>query len=142
EGWYDPQQMDINRRMLVNVMEPLTAASKIRHVSLLQGTKAYGVHLPGYKVAIPARESQPRVKHENFYWLQEDYLVNKSQECGFTYTILRPPGIFGTAYGTAMSFVPVIGAYGAICRELGEPFTFPGGASTVLQLVDVRHLAK
>lgn len=142
EGWYDPNQMEINRKMLVNLMGPLTEASKIKHVSILQGTKAYGVHLPGYKVAIPARESQPRVEHDNFYWLQEDYLVQMSQDFGFTYTILRPPGMFGSSYGTAMSLVPVIGAYGAICHELGEPFSFPGGASSVIQLLDVRLLAK
>lgn len=142
EGWYDPNQMEINRRMLVNLMEPLCKASKIRHISILQGTKAYGVHLPGYKAPIPARENQPRVQHDNFYWLQEDYLMQKCRDNGFSYTILRPPGIFGSAYGTAMSMIPVIGAYGAICRELGEPFSFPGGISVVLQLVDVRLLAK
>jgi nucleoside-diphosphate-sugar epimerase len=142
EGWYDPNQMEINRQMLINLMEPLSEASKIMHVSLLQGTKAYGIHIPGRKVPIPARENQPRDPHENFYWLQEDYIVQKSRDKGFAYTILRPPGILGSAYGTAMSITPVIGAYGAICRELGEPFRFPGGASTVLQFVDVRLLAR
>lgn len=142
EGWYDLNQMEINRQMLTNLMEPLSEASKIKHVSILQGTKAYGIHLPGCKVPIPARENQPRVEHENFYWLQEDYLVQKSLDKRFTYTILRPPGIFGSSYGTALSFVPVIGAYGAICCALGEPFSFPGGVSTVMQLVDVRLLAK
>ena len=142
EGWYDPNQMEINRKMLVNLLEPLCEASTIRHISILQGTKAYGVHLPGHKNPIPARENQPRVEHENFYWLQEDYLTQKSVEKGFTYTILRPPGIFGSSYGTAMSILPVIGAYGAICCEKGEPFSFPGGASAVLQLVDVRLLAR
>jgi nucleoside-diphosphate-sugar epimerase len=142
EGWYDPDIMEVNKKMLVNLMEPLCEAAKIKHITLLQGTKAYGVHLPGHQVPIPARESQPRVEHKNFYWLQEDYIAKKSQDKDFVYTIFRPPGIFGPSYGTAMSLLPVIGAYGAICHELGEPFSYPGGASTVIQLLDVHLLAK
>lgn len=142
EGWYDPKQMEINYNMLVNLIEPLCEASKVTHVNIVHGTKAYGVHLPGYKAPIPARETQPRIPHETFYFMQEDYITKKSAEKGFTYTFLRPPGIFGSSYGTAMSIVPVIGAYAAICKELGEPFSFPGGVSTVLQLVDVRLVAK
>ena len=45
---------------------------RLRHVSILQGTKAYGVHL--HPIAVPARERWPRDPRENFYWLQEDYL--------------------------------------------------------------------
>jgi len=45
-GWSDAEQMDTNLTMLRNVMDPLAgSATGLQHVSLLQGTKAYGAHL-------------------------------------------------------------------------------------------------
>ena len=50
--------MDTNLQMLQNLLEPLLASAKgLKHVSLLQGTKAYGVHL--HPIPIPARERFP-----------------------------------------------------------------------------------
>lgn len=138
-GWSEQDQMQTNLAMLQNCLAPLTAAGNdLRHVSLLQGTKAYGIHL--HPMPIPARERAPRDPHANFYWLQEDYL--KQLASGrFDFTILRPQLIVGSAYGVAMNLAPVIGAYAAICRELGEPFSFPGGISYVWEAVDARLLA-
>ena len=45
-GWFDEQVMHRNELMLSNLMEPLLASSPIEHVSLMQGTKAYGMHHP------------------------------------------------------------------------------------------------
>ena len=138
-GWTDPEQMQTNLAMLQNCLAPLAGAGKrLRHVSLLQGTKAYGIHL--HPMPIPARERAPRDAHANFYWLQEDYLKQLASE-RFDFTILRPQLIIGAAYGAAMNLAPVIGAYAAICRELGEPFGFPGGISYVWEAVDARLLA-
>ncbi len=39
-----------------------------------------------------------------------------------------------------MNLVPVIGVYAALCRELGRPFSFPGGAPYVAEAVDSRLL--
>ena len=70
-GWREHDQMETNRVMLANLFEPLQAAARgLQHVTLLQGTKAYGAHVA--PIAIPAKERQPRHAHENFYWLQED----------------------------------------------------------------------
>ncbi len=124
-GWADPEQMRVNRAMLANVLAPLAASGSLRHVSLMQGTKAYGVHL--HRIPLPARENAPRDPHENFYWLQEDYLTEMAASGGFDWTILRPVGIVGPGYGSAYSTPPVIGAFAAICREEGIPFGFPGG---------------
>src|SRR4051794_12728366 len=45
-GWRELDQMRTNLAMLANLMRPLTVAAKgLRHVSLLQGGKAYGMHL-------------------------------------------------------------------------------------------------
>src|SRR5690349_6813026 len=42
-GWREADQMATNLAMLKNLMAPLSAAAeKLEHVTLLQGTKAYG----------------------------------------------------------------------------------------------------
>lgn len=138
-GWVERDQMTTNLEMLRNFLAPLCAASKLEHVSLLQGTKAYGIHV--HPMPIPAKERSPRDAHENFYWLQEDHLKAQAARHGFAFTILRPQLIVGAGYGVAMNLAPVIGAYAAITRELGEPFGYPGGVSYVWEAVDARLLA-
>jgi len=140
-GWSEPDQMDTNLAMLRNLLEPLTASAKnLKHLTLFQGTKAYGIHL--HPMPIPARERAPRDNHANFYWLQEDYLRETAKKVGFDFTILRPQLIIGAPIGVAMNLAPIIGAYAAICREEGEPFGFPGGVSYVWEAVDARLVAQ
>jgi nucleoside-diphosphate-sugar epimerase len=139
-GWSERDQMETNLAMLSNLMEPLSKASPgLQHVSLLQGTKAYGVHL--HPMRIPGRERQPRDPHENFYWLQEDYIRQKSSEDGWAFSIWRPQVVVGPNYGVVMNLAPVIGAFAAICWEEGRPFGFPGGVPWVLEAVDTRLVA-
>lgn len=135
-GWHEQDQMQTNLAMLRNLMEPLSAAAALQHVSLVQGTKAYGVHR--HPVPIPARERFPRDDHPNFYWLQEDYIRDASERRGFAWTIMRPQVVAGPNYGVAMNLPPVIGAFAAICREEGRPFGFPGGPRFPLEAVDAR----
>jgi nucleoside-diphosphate-sugar epimerase len=106
----------------------------------MQGTKAYGIHL--HPMPIPARERFPRDQHENFYWLQEDYIREKSAREGWQFSIWRPQLIVGLNYGVVMNLPPIIGAYAAICREEGRPFGFPGGVPFVWEAVDTRLVAK
>ncbi|GAC1589467.1 MAG: SDR family oxidoreductase [Acidimicrobiales bacterium] len=139
-GWTERDQMETNLAMLRNLMEPLSKAAKsLSHLSLLQGTKAYGVHL--HPMPIPARERYPRDQHENFYWLQEDYIRDKSARDGWAFTIWRPQLIVGPNYGVVMNLPPIIGAYAAICRAEGSPFGFPGGVPWVWEAVDTRLVA-
>ncbi len=45
-GWSSKDQIETNNAMLRNVVEPiLTSAKDFQHISILQGTKVYGVHL-------------------------------------------------------------------------------------------------
>ncbi len=139
-GWSERDQMETNLAMLRNLMEPLSeTATRLSHVSLLQGTKAYGVHL--HPMPIPARERYTRDQHENFYWLQEDYIRDKAAKDGWAFSIWRPQLIVGPNYGVVMNLPPIIGAYAAICREEGRPFGFPGGVSWVWEAVDTRVVA-
>jgi nucleoside-diphosphate-sugar epimerase len=139
EGWSDPEQMSTNLEMLRNLIDPLSEVADLKHVTLLQGTKAYGIHR--HPMPIPARERFPRDDHPNFYWLQEDYIKDKSTSKGFDFTIFRPQLIVGPAIGVAMNIPPVIGVYAAICKEEGRPFSFPGGAPYVWEAVDTRLVA-
>jgi nucleoside-diphosphate-sugar epimerase len=138
-GWLDRDQMETNLAMLQNCLEPLLDKRSLRHVTLLQGTKAYGIHV--HPMPIPARERAPRDEHENFYWLQEDYLKERAREHGFAWTILRPQLIVGRPWGVAMNLPPIIGVYAALRREEGKPFSFPGGVSYVWEAVDARLVA-
>ncbi len=140
-GWQERDQMETNLAMLRNLFEPLAAvAAKLQHVSLLQGTKAYGAHIEPFPV--PARERWPRHPHENFYWLQEDYL--RAQQAGkdWHWTIFRPQIIFGESLGSNMNAIPAIGVYAALLREAGKPLSFPGSAPWLTEGVDADLLAR
>jgi len=140
-GWYEQDQMRTNLAMMKNLMDPLLReAGDLRHVSVLQGTKAYGAHV--HPIAIPARENRPRDQHDNFYWLQEDFIRAAQAGQGWTLTIWRPQVVFGAALGVAMNLIPVIGAYAAICRELRLPFNCPAGHENVFEAVDADLIAR
>ncbi|QES87280.1 SDR family oxidoreductase [Rhizosphaericola mali] len=133
-GWSDEEQIKINDQMLRNVIEPLIAVgAPLKHVSILQGTKAYGVHL--HPINIPARESDPRDNHPNFYFDQQDYISEAGIKHGFHWTVLRPQLVTGKIAG-ALNILPAIGVYAAIRKEKGESFSFPGGPSFVWELAD------
>jgi nucleoside-diphosphate-sugar epimerase len=133
-GWSSKDQIETNNAMLHNVVEPLVRnAAQFEHISILQGTKVYGVHL--HPIPIPARESDPRDKHDNFFFDHEDYVREMGAQHGFTWTALRPQLVTGAVPG-ALNVLPAIGVYAAIRREKGEPFSFPGGPSFVWEAAD------
>jgi len=140
-GWYEQDQMQTNLAMMRNLMEPVRSAAKgLTHVSVLQGTKAYGAHV--HRIAVPARENAPRDPHDNFYWLQEDYIRAAQAGSAWDFTIWRPQVVFGGATGVAMNLIPVLGAYASICRELGLPFACPGEPGNIIEAVDADLIAQ
>jgi nucleoside-diphosphate-sugar epimerase len=140
-GWLDREQMQTNLTMLQNLFEPLAGAARnLQHVTLLQGTKAYGAHLG--RIALPARERSPRHSHQNFYWLQEDYLRGKQAGKPWHWTILRPQLVIGEAVGSNLNIIPAIGVYAAIRREAGLPLSYPGGPQLIFEMVDADLLAR
>jgi len=141
-GWREPRQIAANDAMLRNLFEPLAArARNLEHVTLLQGTKAYGAHVQ--PIEIPAREDRSELHAQaNFYWQQENYLRKKQRGESWSWTILRPQIVFGGAIGAAMNLLPAIGAWAALRKEQGLGLPFPGGANTVLEAVDADLLAR
>ena len=141
-GWFEQGQIETNQRMLENLFEPLErSAPALRHVSLLQGTKAYGAHVR--RIPIPARENRSEFREvPNFYWNQEDYLRGRREGKVWSWTILRPQVIFGLSIGAPMNLIPAIGVYAALRKQRGEGLAFPGGLAPVLEAVDADLLAR
>jgi len=138
-GWSSNEQIDTNNAMLRNVVEPIVrTAANFQHISILQGTKVYGVHL--HPIPIPARERDADSDHPNFFFDQEAYVREMGARHGFAYTALRPQLVTGPTPG-ALNVLPAIGVYAAIRREKGEPFGFPGGPSFVWEAADADLVA-
>jgi nucleoside-diphosphate-sugar epimerase len=141
-GWLEPDQIDTNRRMFENLFDALDAAAPLlRHVTLLQGTKAYGAHVR--PIALPAREDRDEARDvPNFYWEQEDHLRARQTGRPWHFSILRPQIVFGVSIGAAMNLIPAIGVYAALRRERGQPLTYPGGIGPAVEAVDADLLAR
>jgi nucleoside-diphosphate-sugar epimerase len=142
-GWQEQAQVRVNDAMLRNLLGPLElAAPGLRHVTLLQGTKAYGTHIRPMKV--PARENRSELREQvNFYWNQEAYLRGLQAGKAWTFSILRPVLIVGESTGSAMNVIPALGAYAALRRLDGHAdLPYPGGAERVAQAVDADLLAE
>src|SRR5258707_1203307 len=117
DGWRDPSQIRTNDLMLRNLMAVLEpAAPSLKHAALLQGTKAYGVHVR--PLTVPAREGRSEMYEQpNFYWAQERFLRELQQGKALHLSILRPVLIVGEAMGGAMDLIPPLGVYAAILGE-------------------------
>jgi nucleoside-diphosphate-sugar epimerase len=133
-----------NRDMLVNSVSRIARSSAtLERVVLVTGTKYYGSHLGPFRT--PARESEPRHLGPNYYFDQIDWLTAFQSGKRWAWTELRPQTLCGFAPGTAMSILPVIAVYAAICKELRLPLRFPGkpGAyRSLYQVTESSHFAE
>ena len=128
------ESVEDNVAMLRNVLDAVEpVAAGLEHVHLVQGTKYYGMHLGPFDA--PAREDSPRSDVPNFYYDQQDMLSRRNR--GWAWSASRPTFIYDFAPERARNAVTVIGAYAAICRELGAPFDYPGSAASFDALRDM-----
>ncbi|MGA0594010.1 SDR family oxidoreductase [Enterovirga sp. CN4-39] len=140
EGWLEDDQIAVNLAMLTNLLDSVEPGNPgLHHVTLLQGAKAYGVHLG--QIPVPAREDSPRHIHPNFYWAQEDFLTARQAGKAWSWTVFRPQVVLGFGYPSMMNMVAAVGAYAAISRELGLPLVYPGTGTRVTEATDARLLA-
>ena len=142
-GWQEAEQIRTNEAMLRNLFDPLEkAAPGLSHVALLQGTKAYGVHVR--PLTVPARENRSEMHEQaNFYWNQERYLRAAQAGKAWHWSILRPVLIVGDSVGSAMNVIPALGVYAAMMRRAGKTaLDYPGGVGRVAQAVDADLLAR
>lgn len=140
QGWRDPDNMALNTRMLANTLDALDGAP-LRHLTLLQGTKAYGVHT-GRPMRVPAREQDAVRDHVNFYFDQQDLVTERARRAGFHWTLFRPQIVLGLAVGSAMNPVAALGAYAVLCRERGQPLRYPGHPHLLTECTDARLIAQ
>jgi nucleoside-diphosphate-sugar epimerase len=120
-----------NVAMLRNMLDAVESPA-LHHVHLVEGAKWYGVHIG--PIRSPAREDDPRHMSPNFYYDQQDLLAERRRGKAWSWSASRPQYLVDVAPGRPRNLVTVIGAYAAICRELGVAFDFPGkpGAYTTL----------
>jgi nucleoside-diphosphate-sugar epimerase len=133
-----------NLAILTNTVETVERYSKaLRKVVLLEGAKFYGAHLGPYKT--PAKETDPRHMPPDFYYDQQDYLVERSAGKSWSWSALRPSSICGFAVGNPMNMATVIAVYAVLCKEMGLPLRFPGSTkayNALMEMTDAELLAK
>lgn len=142
KGWAEDDQIRTNLAMLVHLVEALEKSSpELEHITLMQGAKAYGVHL-GNSRMMPAKESHGRFMPPNFYYNQEDWLRERQARSRWSWTVLRPPAICSAAVGTPLNITIIIGVFCAISRELGIALRFPGGEPAIYEVCDAGIVAR
>jgi nucleoside-diphosphate-sugar epimerase len=119
------EPIEENLTMLRNVVDAVEPVAKgLVHVHLVQGSKYYGSDLGPYKT--PAKETDPRIVEPNWYYAQEDFVIERSRGKAWSWSASRPHGISDPDLGITRSIARVVAIYAAICKELGEPLYFPG----------------
>lgn len=140
QGWRAQENVDLNTAMLRHTLDALRDAP-LAHVTLLQGTKAYGVHT-GRPMRVPARETDAVRDHANFYFDQQDLMAAHAAKAGFGWTIFRPQIVLGVAVGSAMNPVATLAAYALLAREQGLPLVCPGHIDLLTECTDARLIAE
>jgi nucleoside-diphosphate-sugar epimerase len=144
----EAENIRVNGAMLRNVLDGLDGDDALRHVALVTGLKHYLGPFESYgkvKPDTPFREEQGRLDYDNFYYEQEDILFAAAERRGFTWSVHRAHTMIGWALGNAMNMGVTLAAYGAICRESGRPFVFPGSQQQwegITDITDARLLAR
>jgi nucleoside-diphosphate-sugar epimerase len=107
------EPIEPNLAMLRNLVEATERVSDaLEHVHLVQGSKYYGSELGPYKT--PARESDPRVLVDNWYYAQEDWLVERARGKRWRFSASRPHGVCDGNLGIVRSQARVLAVYAAI----------------------------
>ncbi|KAK8943412.1 3-oxo-Delta(4,5)-steroid 5-beta-reductase [Platanthera guangdongensis] len=129
----EEENIAANSAMLRNVLDALLpSAPNLQHVCLQTGRKHYigsfeclgkvKAHDP------PFHEDLPRLPVPNFYYAQEDILLEslRSRDGAVSWSVHRPAVIFGFAPTSLMNLIGTLCVYAAICKHEGEPLRWPG----------------
>lgn len=137
-------EVETNVAMLANMMDALEpAARNLQHVHLMLGNKWYGSSIGAFPT--PTRENDQRPMGPNFYHAQQDWLVERRAGKAWTWSVLRPHGVWGFAVGGALNLMNAIACYAVISKHLGLPLSFPGkpgNFTAIYNMIDVDLLAE
>jgi len=135
------QNIEVNSRLVRNLLDVVAPAKSVAHVALVTGLKHYLGPFEAYGRGVlpptPFREEQGRLELDNFYYAQEDEIFAAADREGFGWSVHRPHTIIGFAAGNAMNMGFTLAVYASICRELNRPFLFPGSATQWNGLTDM-----
>jgi nucleoside-diphosphate-sugar epimerase len=133
------ESVEENLSLMRNALDAVEAAAPgLEHVHLVEGTKWYGLHLGPFRT--PAREDDPRHMPPNFYD-QEDLLRERQKGQRWTWSASRPNFLCDFDPGRPRNLTSLLGAYGAICKELGVPLDYPGTVASFQKLGEVTSCA-
>ncbi len=143
-GGIDATTTEQNRALVANPVTIMSSvSSSLERVVLQEGSKAYGRQLGQFKT--PAKESDSRHMPPNFYYEQEDFLIDYQKGKDWSWAVLRPEAVCGFAVGNPMNLIMCFGTYAAISQELGMPLKYPGdlrGFEALNQVTDSGLLAR
>jgi nucleoside-diphosphate-sugar epimerase len=138
------EELQPNLEMVRNVVEVIEpTAANLQHIQLIHGSKWYGNHQGPYRT--PALEDQPPHPAQHFYHPQRAWLIECQKGKQWTWSILRPHGIWGFTVGSQLNMMIAIAIYATIMKYLGHPLHFPGklGAyNAIYQCTEASHLAR
>jgi nucleoside-diphosphate-sugar epimerase len=138
------EDVEGNAAMMRNLLDGAEAAAKsLQHVHLVEGTKWYGMHLG--RMSTPAREDDPRHMPPNFYYAQEDLMRERQRGKSWTWSASRPGFLYDFAPERPRNMPAIIGAWAAMCREMGTRLDFPGkpqNYTALFEATDAGQLAR
>ncbi|KAL6982986.1 mitochondrial peripheral inner membrane protein [Sarracenia purpurea var. burkii] len=128
------ENCEANGAMLRNVLTAVIPnAPNLRHICLQTGLKHYVGPFEYFRTAEyqahepPYTEDMPRLNVPNFYYTQEDILFEETaKKEDLSWSVHRPPAIFGFSPLSMMNIVGTLCAYAAICKHENKPLKFPG----------------
>ncbi|KAH7070073.1 hypothetical protein FB567DRAFT_613289 [Paraphoma chrysanthemicola] len=116
-----------NEALFSNFVDALTSVAKnLQNITLQTGGKHYNVHI--MPVPTPAREDEPRRESPigNFYYPQEDYLIERQKGSNWTWNVIRPEAIIGhTSKPNGMNSALTYALYFLVCKHLGTEAKMP-----------------
>ncbi|KAG0478218.1 hypothetical protein HPP92_012937 [Vanilla planifolia] len=135
--WTDRQSesenITANGAMLRNVLAAiLPSAPNFQHFCLQTGRKHYIGGFDSYgKLTFhepPFHEDLPRLPSPNFYYAQEDALLEslRPREGAVSWSVHRPTHIFGFSPSSRMNLVGTLCVYATLCKREREPLRWPG----------------
>lgn len=113
------------------------------NLHVTQGMKYYGVHLGRHRS--PVRETDPRIPGSDFYYAEEDLVLERSRGKRWRWTTLRPHSVCGWSPHNPVTLAAAVAIYASMVKALGRPLEFPASPACFehcWQMTDAGLLAR